>query len=97
MARTRLSEAEAASALEALSGWSLSADNTGIEKVFTFANFSEAFGFMARVALEAERIDHHPEWKNVYRTVEIRLSTHYAGGLTELDFKLAARIDRLSG
>ena len=68
-----------------------------IRKTYTFANFVEAFGFMTRVALHAEKLDHHPEWFNVYRTVEVTLSTHDAGGLTELDVKLATRMDGLAG
>ncbi len=62
----------------------------------TFKDFSEAFGFMARAALVAEKLDHHPEWSNVYKTVEVTLSTHDAGGLTELDVKLAEAMDKLA-
>jgi 4a-hydroxytetrahydrobiopterin dehydratase len=63
---------------------------------FVFKDFSEAFGFMARAALVAEKLDHHPEWSNVYKTVEVTLSTHDAGGLTELDVKLAEAMDKLA-
>lgn len=68
-------------------------DETRIRREFQFADFVEAFGFMSRVALLAEKRNHHPDWSNVYRTVKIELSTHDAGGLTELDFDLAAAID----
>jgi 4a-hydroxytetrahydrobiopterin dehydratase len=78
-------------------GWSLAGDGRSIAKTFRFRNFSEAFGWMARVALAAEKADHHPEWKNVYRTVEVVLSTHSAGGITALDIDLAAAMDRLAG
>ena len=67
-----------------------------ITRQFAFANFVDAFGFMTRIALIAEKMDHHPEWFNVYRTVEITLSTHDAGGLTESDIALAREIDRLA-
>jgi 4a-hydroxytetrahydrobiopterin dehydratase len=70
-------------------------EGTSIQKEFKFKNFVQAFGFMAQVALEAEKIDHHPDWKNVYNKVSITLNTHDAGGLTELDFKLAAKIDKI--
>jgi 4a-hydroxytetrahydrobiopterin dehydratase len=73
--------------------WTLDADGKGIRRSLRFADFNAAFGFMARVALAAERADHHPEWSNVYNRVEIRLSTHDAGGLTERDFALAAFVD----
>jgi 4a-hydroxytetrahydrobiopterin dehydratase len=64
---------------------------------FVFADFNEAFGFMARVALAAEKLDHHPEWSNVYKTVEVTLSTHDAGGLTERDVALAEAMDKFAG
>jgi 4a-hydroxytetrahydrobiopterin dehydratase len=67
----------------------------GIEKEFKFVDFSEAWGFMTRVAMLAEKIDHHPEWSNVYNKVNIRLTTHDAGGLTQKDTALAAAIDTL--
>ena len=72
------------------------ADGTAIARQFRFADFSQAFGFMTRVALAAETLDHHPDWSNVYSTVDITLSTHDAGGLTELDFTLAAKIDAIA-
>lgn len=71
-------------------------ENNSLKKTFKFKNFSEAFAFMTRVALIAEKMDHHPEWKNVYNTVEISLSTHDAGNIvTEKDRKLAEAIDKL--
>jgi 4a-hydroxytetrahydrobiopterin dehydratase len=73
--------------------WELDVSGNAISRTFTFRNFSEAFGFMSRVALAAEKLDHHPEWKNVYKTVDVSLSTHDAGGLTDLDFKLAKKMD----
>jgi 4a-hydroxytetrahydrobiopterin dehydratase len=79
--------------LQTLPGWSLNSDKLYCKCVF--ADFVEAFGFMSRVALHAERMDHHPEWSNVYNRVEIYLTTHDAGGITERDFELAQRISRL--
>ena len=84
------------SALAKLSGWSEVAGRDAITKKFVFKDFNQAFGFMARVALVAEKMDHHPEWFNVYKTVEVTLSTHDAGGLTELDMKLAEAMDRIA-
>jgi 4a-hydroxytetrahydrobiopterin dehydratase len=84
-------------ALARLKGWSEASGRDAITKKFVFADFSEAFGFMTRVALLAEKLDHHPEWFNVYKTVEATLSTHDAGGLTERDIKLAEAMDRLAG
>jgi 4a-hydroxytetrahydrobiopterin dehydratase len=76
-----------------LKGWTL--NEKSISKEMTFKNFVQAFGFMTQVALEAEKLDHHPDWKNGYNKVSINLSTHDAGGLTELDFKLAKKIDKI--
>src|SRR3990172_13388382 len=84
-------------ALARLAGWSDVAGRDAIAKKFVFKDFNEAFGFMARAALVAEKLDHHPEWFNVYRTVEGALSTHDAGGVTELDVKLAEAMDRMAG
>lgn len=82
-----------AEALDALPDWTLDADSAAISLPrFVFGGF-EAFAFMTRAALAAERLDHHPEWSNVYRIVEVRLTTHSAGGLTELDFRLAAAME----
>ena len=91
-----LSEAERTSALDGLSGWSYDAGRNGIAKSFKFADFGEAFAFMTRVALAAEKADHHPEWSNVWNRVDIRLTTHDAGGLTGRDVALAKRIDALA-
>ena len=85
-----------AEALRKLSGWSEVAGRDAIAKKFVFKDFNQAFGFMARAALVAEKMDHHPEWFNVYKSVDVTLSTHDAGGVTELDVKLAAEMDRLA-
>jgi 4a-hydroxytetrahydrobiopterin dehydratase len=87
----RLTDAEIAAALPAIPGWARNGD--GIERQYRFADFVTAFGFMARVALLAEKADHHPEWSNVYNKVDIRLTTHDAGGLSARDFALARAID----
>jgi 4a-hydroxytetrahydrobiopterin dehydratase len=84
-------------ALAKLSGWFEVAGRDAIAKKFVFKDFNQAFGFMTRVALVAEKMDHHPEWLNVYKTVDVTLSTHDAGGVTELDIKLAETMDRLAG
>ena len=84
-------------ALGKLNGWTEVSGRDAITKKFVFKDFNQAFGFMARAALVAEKMDHHPEWFNVYKNVEVTLSTHDAGGLTELDVKLAAEMDRLAG
>src|SRR6202051_5015479 len=81
-------------ALGKLSGWNEVAGRDAIAKTFKFADFNEAFGFMARAALIAEKLDHHPEWFNVYNKVEVTLSTHDAGGVTELDVALAGAMDK---
>ena len=78
--------------VRSLSGWDLK--DGKLQKSFKFSNFIEAFGFMTRIALEAEKINHHPEWSNVYNTVTVKLSTHDAGGITDYDIKLASIIDR---
>ena len=84
-------------ALGGIPGWAEVQDGTGIGKTFVFKDFNEAFGFMTRAALVAEKMDHHPEWFNVYKNVEVTLSTHDAGGVTELDIKLAGEMDKLAG
>ncbi|MEE9254289.1 MAG: 4a-hydroxytetrahydrobiopterin dehydratase [Pseudomonadales bacterium] len=89
----RLNGSEIKQLLDALDGWSLSSDGKGIEKTFAFKDFNAAFGFMSRVALKAEQMNHHPEWFNVYRRVEVRLSTHDADGVTERDAQLATFMD----
>ena len=91
----KLNEEERASALADLAEWTAIADPDGIRRRFTFADFNAAFGFMARVALLAEKADHHPEWSNVYNRVDITLTTHDAGGLSIRDIVLAKAIDSL--
>ena len=83
-------------ALAKLKGWTEVAGRDAISKKFSFKDFNEAFGFMARCALIAEKLDHHPEWFNVYNRVEVTLATHDAGGVTERDIKLAQEMDRLA-
>ena len=90
-----LSKSERAEALEGLPGWAFDPDRDGILKSFRFRDFGEAFAFMTRVALEAEKADHHPEWTNVWNRVDILLSTHSAGGLTDKDVALAGRIEEI--
>jgi 4a-hydroxytetrahydrobiopterin dehydratase len=84
-------------ALARLKGWNETSGRDAITRKFVFADFNEAFGFMTRAALVAEKLDHHPEWFNVYKTVEVTLSTHDAGGLTERDIKLAEAMDKIAG
>ena len=80
-------------ALEGLSGWSAAPGREAIHKSFRFADFNQAFGFMTRIALAAEKLDHHPEWFNVYNRVDVTLATHDADGVTELDVALARLMD----
>ncbi len=84
-------------ALAELDGWEEVADRDAICKSFAFKTFNQAWGFMSRVALAAERMNHHPEWSNVYNRVDILLATHDCGGLSELDVKLARKIDIFAG
>jgi 4a-hydroxytetrahydrobiopterin dehydratase len=95
MAIARLADDELAQALAILPDWSLRADGLAIERKFRFGDFNEAFGFMTRVALLADKHDHHPEWSNVYNRVEITLTTHDAGGLSLRDVAMAKAIDAL--
>jgi len=92
-----LNDAERADALDDLDEWDYDEARDAITRKFVFADFSEAFGFMARVALLAEKADHHPEWSNVWNRVEILLTTHDAGGLSHRDVEMAAAIDGLLG
>ena len=92
----KISGAERDKALGKLKGWSLTDGRDAIRKKFEFADFNEAFGFMTRAALVAEKMDHHPEWFNVYKTVEVTLSTHDAGGLSDRDIRLAHAIDEIA-
>lgn len=95
MAAQPLTPADIETLTEALPLWSLV--NGKLQREFRFVDFSEAFGFMTRVALAAEALDHHPEWSNVWNRVVIELTTHDTGGLSDLDLALARRIDRLVG
>ena len=97
MAITRLTETERDTALADLPHWTLSADGLAINRTLVFADFAQAFGFMARVAITADKADHHPEWFNVYNRVEVRLTTHDAGGLSQRDVALAEVIDGFAG
>ncbi len=92
----RLSGEARRAALKELTGWSELTGREAITRTFTFKDFNEAFGFMARVAVVAEKSDHHPEWRNVYNTVEVVLATHDAGGVTEQDIALAREMDAIA-
>jgi len=92
----RLSAEARSTALHGLSGWSEPEGREAICRTFTFRDFNEAFGFMTRVALVAEKRDHHPEWRNVYRTVEVVLTTHDAGGVTMRDIELAKAMNAIA-
>jgi 4a-hydroxytetrahydrobiopterin dehydratase len=97
MTREKLERATVDEALQELDGWTLDVGGKSISRKFDFRNFSEAFAFMTRAALAAEKLDHHPDWSNVYKTVNVTLSTHDAGGLTELDLDLARRMNGFAG
>jgi len=92
----RLTEEARKAAVAELSGWSEVPGREAIARTFTFRDFNEAFGFMSRVALVAEKNDHHPEWKNVYKTVEVVLATHDSGGVTKLDIQLAKAMNGIA-
>ena len=92
----KLTGAARKTALAKLEGWTEVDGRDAISRKFMFKDFNEAFGFMARAALIAEKLDHHPEWFNVYNRVEVTLATHDAGGVTERDMKLAEAMDRLA-
>jgi 4a-hydroxytetrahydrobiopterin dehydratase len=92
----RLSAEARKSALKELSGWSETPGREAIARSFVFKDFNEAFGFMTRAALVAEKNDHHPEWRNVYKTVEVVLATHDAGGVTALDIELAKAMNAIA-
>ena len=77
------------------SGWSYLTDRDAITKKFVFLNFVEAFGWMCRAAIESEKLNHHPEWSNIYKTVEVTLTTHDVSGLSDLDLTLASKLDSL--
>jgi 4a-hydroxytetrahydrobiopterin dehydratase len=93
----KLSREDRAAALKRLTGWRKAKGRDAITRTFVFGDFNEAFGFMARAALVAEKMNHHPDWSNAYKKVEVVLTTHDAGGLTALDIKLAAAMDRIAG
>src|SRR5579863_6587596 len=92
----RMSAEARKSALKGLSGWNEAAGREAIERTFIFRDFNEAFGFMSRAALVAEKNDHHPEWRNVYKTVEVVLATHDAGGVTARDIELAKAMNAIA-
>ena len=92
----KLTDDDIQTLLADLDGWALSTDGLAIEKTFRFKNFNAAFGWMTRAALVAEKLDHHPEWFNVYNRVEVRLTTHDQNGLTELDAELAKAMDAMA-
>jgi len=92
----KLTDAERTAALADLEGWRLADERDAIAKTFKFADFNAAFGFMARVALIAEKADHHPEWFNVYNRVDVVLTTHDAGGLSKQDIAMAVAMDSLA-
>ena len=93
--RQKLSDAEISEKLPEVSGWSY--EDGKLHREFKFANFVQAFGFMSQIALIAERMNHHPDWSNVYSTVVVDLNTHDVGGVSVLDFKLAAAANELFG
>src|SRR5215472_11018751 len=93
---TRLTGEMRKSALAELPGWTEVSGREAIAKTFVFKDFNEAFGFMARAALVAEKSDHHPEWRNVYKTVDVELSTHDAGGVTAKDIALAKAMNAIA-
>jgi len=93
MARPKLTSPELEAALKDLKGWTLNEASTSISKNFKFKNFGQAFAFMTQSALAAEKMDHHPEWFNVYNRVDVKLTTHDAQGLTTLDIDLARKMD----
>jgi 4a-hydroxytetrahydrobiopterin dehydratase len=95
MATAKLTQHQISADLRNLDGWSVVDGN--LHRVFEFKDFSQAFGFMSRVALAAEKMDHHPDWSNVWNKVTVDLSTHSAGGLTRNDFDLAAKIQEIYG
>lgn len=90
----KLSEQDVVSGLASLAGWSL--DDGKLNRDFKFTNFIAAFGFMTKAAIEAEKMNHHPEWFNVYNKVTVHLTTHSAGGISELDFELARKMNQLA-
>ena len=96
MKQEKLGADAVAEQLHGMDGWVLAEDGASIWKTFRFKNFVQAFGFMSECALHAEKLNHHPEWFNVYNKVDVTLSTHDAGGLTRRDIELAQRMDQLA-
>jgi 4a-hydroxytetrahydrobiopterin dehydratase len=92
----KLTSAERTAQMARLRGWQTVAERDAIQRKFEFADFNEAFGFMTRVAIKAQEMDHHPEWFNVYNKVDITLSTHEADGVTARDIELASFIDSIT-
>ena len=92
----KLSEADRQAVLEALDGWRTVEGRDAITRTFKFKNFNQAFGFMSRVAMQAEKMDHHPEWFNVYGTLDVTLATHDAGGVTALDVEMATFMNKIA-
>ena len=90
----KLDNATLTQALDDLNGWTHDKERDAIQKTFIFRNFNEAFAFMTACAMEAERIQHHPEWFNVYKTVDVTLTTHDVDGLSDLDIKMAQFMDK---
>ena len=95
MAATKLAETEIVAELLALNGWTVA--NGNLHRAFEFKDFSAAFGFMTRVAIAAEKMNHHPDWSNSWNKVTVDLCTHSAGGLTKNDFELAGKIQQIYG
>ena len=93
----KLSDVERDAALYSLTGWDYNADAAAISRKFQFADFSEAWAFMNRAALLAEKMDHHPEWSNVYNRVDVKLTTHDAGGVTLFDIDMAVAMNKFAG
>ena len=93
----KLDKAARARALSTLGGWKKTRGRDAIEKTFVFVDFNAAFAWMSRAAMMAEKLDHHPEWSNVYKTVDVTLTTHDAGGLSDLDVKMARFMDKTAG
>jgi 4a-hydroxytetrahydrobiopterin dehydratase len=96
MARNRLTADELKQALAEMEGWQKVDDREAITKSFKFKDFNAAFGFMTRAALYAEKLDHHPEWFNVYNRVDVTLATHSENGVTELDIKMARKMNAIA-
>lgn len=94
MAKPKLTSDQLKDALTKLDGWTTSDDGSAIEKNFKFSNFISAFGFMTQMAIVAEKMNHHPEWFNVYNRVDVRLTTHDSDGVTELDIELAKAMNK---